>query len=421
MGAKALNSPIVGLAATPDGGGYWLAAADGGIFAFGDAGFSGSMGAKALNSPIVGLAATPDGGGYWLAAADGGIFAFGDAGFSGSMGAVALNRPVVGLATTPDGGGYWLVAADGGVFSYGDATFFGSTGALTLNRPIVGLAATPDGRGYWLAAADGGVFTYGDAPYQGSAVSPLAPPAYPPPLSHAQPAVVAVAPGAPGPQTSRGGPPRVLIAGDSLAFQIGFDTGLDTASVPVFNGAIPGCGITGDPPMTPWLGGGPMVPQGACADWAQQYRWAVDGWHPDVVVFLSGYWESQPQLFDGAFADLADSPAFAQALGANLAQALGILHSEGATVLAATAPYFADGTPPALIDGYNALLAQVTAGLGWIQPLDLHRLLDPSGQYDPVVNGVDARMPDGIHLTTAGVEQIVDPALLPAVLAAAGQ
>ena len=34
-----LNKPIVGMAATPDGDGYWLVASDGGVFAFGDAGF----------------------------------------------------------------------------------------------------------------------------------------------------------------------------------------------------------------------------------------------------------------------------------------------------------------------------------------------------------------------------------------------
>ena len=52
-----------------------------------------------LNTPIVfGLAATPDGGGYWLVAADGGIFTFGDAGFDGSLGNVSLNAPIVGLA-----------------------------------------------------------------------------------------------------------------------------------------------------------------------------------------------------------------------------------------------------------------------------------------------------------------------------------
>ena len=37
MGGKPLNTPIVGMAATPDGGGYWLVASDGGIFSFGDA------------------------------------------------------------------------------------------------------------------------------------------------------------------------------------------------------------------------------------------------------------------------------------------------------------------------------------------------------------------------------------------------
>ena len=213
----------------------------------------------------------------------------------------------------------------------------------------------------------------------------------------------------PGPQTSRSGPARVLVAGDSLAFQIGFDTGLTTSNVAIFNGAMPGCGITGDPPMTPWMGGGTMAPQSACGAWAQQYRWAVAGWHPDAVVFLSGYWESQPQLFDGVMADMANSPAYARAVGATLAQVLGILHSQGAPVLAATAPYFGDGTPPDLVDAYNATLEQVSAGLGWVQLFDLNGLIDPSGQYDPVVDGITVRTPDGVHLTSAGVEQVIDP------------
>ena len=73
-------------------------ASEGGIFAFGDAVFRGSTGAIALNRPIVGMAATPSGNGYWLVASDGGIFAFGDAVFRGSTGAIALNRPIVGMA-----------------------------------------------------------------------------------------------------------------------------------------------------------------------------------------------------------------------------------------------------------------------------------------------------------------------------------
>ena len=167
-GSLHLNQPIVGVASTADGHGYWLVASDGGIFAYGDAGFFGSTGSLHLNAPIVGMAATADGGGYWLVASDGGIFAYGDAAFHGSAGSLRLNAAVVGMAATPGGGGYWLVGRDGGVFSYGDATFFGSAGALSLNAPVTGMASTSDGDGYWLVGRDGGIFTYGDASYFGS-------------------------------------------------------------------------------------------------------------------------------------------------------------------------------------------------------------------------------------------------------------
>ncbi len=168
-GGTPLNAPVVGMAATPDGRGYWLVASDGGIFTFGDAGFYGSTGNLHLNQPVVGMAATPDGRGYWLVASDGGVFTFGDAAFYGSTGNLHLNKPVVGMAATPDGGGYWLVASDGGIFSFGDAAFYGSTGNLHLNQPVVGMAAAQDGRGYWLVASDGGIFTFGDAGFYGSA------------------------------------------------------------------------------------------------------------------------------------------------------------------------------------------------------------------------------------------------------------
>jgi hypothetical protein len=74
-------------------------ASDGGIFNFGDAGFYKSMGGQHLNAPIVGLAATPDGNGYWLAASDGGVFNFGSAPYEGSVGGKPLNAPVVGMAS----------------------------------------------------------------------------------------------------------------------------------------------------------------------------------------------------------------------------------------------------------------------------------------------------------------------------------
>ena len=55
MAGKSMNSPVVGMAATKSGAGYWLVGADGGVFAFGDASFYGSMGGKALNKPVTSI------------------------------------------------------------------------------------------------------------------------------------------------------------------------------------------------------------------------------------------------------------------------------------------------------------------------------------------------------------------------------
>jgi hypothetical protein len=171
-GGITLNKPIVGMAVTADDQGYWLVGADGGIFSFGDAAFYGSTGGITLNKPIVGMAVTPDGQGYWLVGADGGIFSFGDAAFYGSTGGITLNKPIVGMAPTADGHGYYLVASDGGIFSYGDAAFYGSEGGATLNKPIVGMAVDVSGLqsggiGYWMVGADGGIFSF-QAPFFGS-------------------------------------------------------------------------------------------------------------------------------------------------------------------------------------------------------------------------------------------------------------
>jgi len=165
MGAPggSLNAPLVGIAATPKGKGYWLLARDGGIFSYGNARFYGSTGNMRLNKPVVGIAAAPKGKGYWLVASDGGIFTFGRARFHGSTGAMRLNSPIVGMAATRSGRGYWLVAADGGIFTFGDAKFYGSAGGFPINGPVVGIATTRSGRGYWLATANGQVLHFGDA------------------------------------------------------------------------------------------------------------------------------------------------------------------------------------------------------------------------------------------------------------------
>ena len=87
------NAPIIALdadaaAATAIG----CSGATAVIFTFGDARFFGSTGGKHLNAPIISMAATKTGHGYWLLASDGGVFSFGDARFHGSTGKHAACR-----------------------------------------------------------------------------------------------------------------------------------------------------------------------------------------------------------------------------------------------------------------------------------------------------------------------------------------
>ena len=167
MAGHPLNAPITHIVSTADGGGYWLVASDGGIFSFGDAPFYGSMGGKRLNAPVVDIAPTPDGWGYWLVGSDGGVFSFGDAEFYGSMGGHPLNGPIVGISTDDLTGGYWEVGSDGGIFCF-EAPYLGSTGGMHLKRPVNGMASLASGLGYRFVASDGGVFAEGGAPFYGS-------------------------------------------------------------------------------------------------------------------------------------------------------------------------------------------------------------------------------------------------------------
>ena len=74
---------LVGLAITEQVGrgiGGLLAGADGGVFTIAGAQFEGSLPGFGIHvTNIVGIAATADNKGYWLAGSDGGIFSFGDA------------------------------------------------------------------------------------------------------------------------------------------------------------------------------------------------------------------------------------------------------------------------------------------------------------------------------------------------------
>ena len=109
------------------------------------------------------------------------MFAFGDAGFHGSIpglgfapaGAVGsapkLSAPIVGMVPSVDGGGYFMVSSDGGVFAFGDARFAGSCpGIGGCQGSAVAVIPDASGQGYWIATNTGNVYAFGDAPYLGA-------------------------------------------------------------------------------------------------------------------------------------------------------------------------------------------------------------------------------------------------------------
>ncbi len=179
-GSLHLQRPVVGIVPTTDRAGYWLDASDGGIFAFGNAGFYGSIPGlglspagsgrpKSLNAPIVGMVPSADGGGYFMVASDGGVFAFGDAHFAGSCpGIGGCSGAAVAVMPDATGDGYWLVTKSGQVYTFGDAPYLGAPGPQSV--PVTSAVRTPDGRGYWILDANGAISDFGDAGAFGSSL-----------------------------------------------------------------------------------------------------------------------------------------------------------------------------------------------------------------------------------------------------------
>lgn len=81
--------------------------------------------AAGMNAPAVAIRSTPTGLGYWVFAADGGVFSFGDAVFYGALPPLKLAAPIVDAEVAPDGKGYRMLGADGGVFCQGSAAYLG--------------------------------------------------------------------------------------------------------------------------------------------------------------------------------------------------------------------------------------------------------------------------------------------------------
>ncbi|HTW98817.1 MAG TPA: hypothetical protein VMD59_08580 [Acidimicrobiales bacterium] len=152
---------VVGLASDEATGGYWTVSSSGTVRAYGAPGLGSSAGAS---GPVVAMASTLTGSGYYLLTGDGHVESFGDARSFGGL-AGGRSAPAVGIVPTGFDSGYWIVDARGDVHAFGAAPHLGAaaSGRQAALEHVVGIAATSGDRGYVLATALGKLVPVGDA------------------------------------------------------------------------------------------------------------------------------------------------------------------------------------------------------------------------------------------------------------------
>lgn len=164
-----LPAPIIGGAATNDGGGYWLVTSRGNVYNYGDALYFGAPVHAHVGFKFVAFGTTPDSQGYWLLASNGALYNYGDAAFCGSAVHSHSKHPFIGFASTTNGLGYYLLTSSGIVYAYGNALTAYVPNLQNPRRHITAIAADPTG-GYWLANSKGSIYPFEGAAFYGSPI-----------------------------------------------------------------------------------------------------------------------------------------------------------------------------------------------------------------------------------------------------------
>jgi peptidoglycan/LPS O-acetylase OafA/YrhL len=221
------------------------------------------------------------------------------------------------------------------------------------------------------------------------------------------------APVAPGDPRSPGGgdepgaarAPRVLVVGDSGAFFLGEAMAQEAGALglEVRAGGTISCGLA-------VTGGGVRLPDGTmvmdpdwCAGWPERYAAEAAAFLPDVAI-VSIAW---PGIGDRRIGDRWEGPCdagYADYYRGELRTAAEALGATGATVMFATAPYFASDIAPGglaeRVDCLNALYREAGTGAGRAV-LDLFEFACPDGRCVSELDGVVLR-PDALHFTEGG-------------------
>jgi len=226
-------------------------------------------------------------------------------------------------------------------------------------------------------------------------------------------------------------PIRFLLVGDSVALSMGMGLGVDAVqryNIDFLDEGTLGCDLDSTPVS---LSGAVVPATPGCPDWWSTWATWVADFHPDVVGMLVGRWEVSDHLYDGQWVHVGE-PVWDAHLTGEIDSAVDLFSAGGAKVVLFTMPYVdpsqeaADGTPfsendPARARAFNAVLAGVAKHRSsQVTLIDVNEMLDPSGQYQSVVDGVVARTTDGVHISEPGGEWL-QPQVMPLVAALGGK
>jgi hypothetical protein len=216
-----------------------------------------------------------------------------------------------------------------------------------------------------------------------------------------------------------GPPTRILVVGDSMAgsLAVGLSAEASRYGAVVINEGMPGCSLAMDqqvqilwytlPPGKPCVAGDPS------ALIAQMHRWVVQ-YDPDVVIYLARS-DTLNVERDGVWQHVGQ-PSFDAWLDQRFQSAISVLGSGGAKVVLLTTPYYdsgeqGDGAPwpenaPDRVVADNELLTDAATSSSGATVFDLGTLLSPGAVFSTVVDGVQARCADGVHITPVGGEWV---------------
>jgi hypothetical protein len=210
---------------------------------------------------------------------------------------------------------------------------------------------------------------------------------------------------------------RVLVAGDSVAFTLGF-WGLPEEHQDrlwMAGAAILGCG----------LARGALVSDGVrktqpkqCASWPERYAQRIRSRDPDVAVLLVGAWEIYDRIVDGEKIEFG-TPAMARRLERDLDEARRILTRDGAHLVLLTTPCYSpeeqefntwgekERSEAWRVDWLNRLYRRYAERHPDVSVVDLHDEVCPDGDYADEIRGREVRS-DGVHFAKGGSRLVWD-------------